>query len=290
MYISLSGYRVIIVKKKILTLAPTNGDILTGGLSAELRTSFNNFYEAHGTIDQKSFVILVPAYNEEDSIKLVIKKIPPQIQGRSTQTIVINDGSTDRTSKVALADGANVLEMPKNSGQGAALKAGYLLALENNVEYIGVVDADDQWDPSDFEYLLKPLLKNEATFSQGSRKLGSTEVGDPIRDLGVEVFTRLISFLLKTNVGDTSSGIRCYNSKVLKNVRLEQRQYQSSEILISALCNGEVLYEHPVKMSKRAAGVSKKAPNFRYGLYYLKAVLRTVIRDKYLAKLIASGK
>jgi glycosyltransferase involved in cell wall biosynthesis len=284
-----TGYRIIIVFDKLLSIEPTNQEIIATGVNQDLRTAFDQLIQDYGAIDSQSVIVLIPAYNEEGSVGEVIEQVPEVVLGLKTQIVVINDGSTDGTAAVARSKGALVLDMPTNSGQGAALKAGYLLALQNNVQYVAVVDGDGQWDPIDIEPLLAPLVKDEADFSQGSRKLGSTEVGDPVRDIGVSVFNRIISGLLGQEVGDTSSGIRCYKSEVLNKVRLEQRQYQSSEILISAILAGFKLYQHPVKMSKRTAGTSKKGPNWKYGLYYLKAVLQTTVRDKYICRIVKAA-
>ena len=196
-----TGYRIIIVFDKLLSIEPTNQEIIATGVNQDLRTAFDQLIQDYGAIDSQSVIVLIPAYNEEGSVGEVIEQVPEVVLGLKTQIVVINDGSTDGTAAVARSKGALVLDMPTNSGQGAALKAGYLLALQNNVQYVAVVDGDGQWDPIDIEPLLAPLVKDEADFSQGSRKLGSTEVGDPVRDIGVSVFNRIISGLLGQEVG-----------------------------------------------------------------------------------------
>lgn len=275
---------MFIVMQSMFKITPTNGELLKIGLPSELQQSFQKYHREFGNFDSL-VAVLIPAFNEEGSIAEVIARIPTSPCGLKTTIIVVNDGSSDRTSLVARSAGATILDMPANSGQGAALKAGYLLALQNGSEYIAVVDADGQWDPVDLENLIQPLLTGEADFTQGSRKLGSSEAGDRFRTVGVEFFSRLISFLLGVRIGDTSSGIRAYRKQVLEKVRLDQPQYQSSEILISAICSGARLYELPVTMSARSIGESKKAANWKYGIYYLRTVLVTTFRDKYLARL-----
>lgn len=270
--------------QRILKITQTNGDLLKFGLPHELQQSFRQYHEEFGHFDSR-VVVLIPAFNEEESIAKVIERIPASTCGIETKVIVVDDGSKDRTPEVARSAGATILEMPSNSGQGSALKAGYLIALQNGSEYIAVVDADGQWDPADLEDMISPLVEGKADFAQGSRKLGTSEVEDRFRNLGVEFFTRLITLLIGVSVGDTSSGYRAYKREVLEKVRLDQPQYQSPEILISAICSGARLYEHPVTMSARSAGESKKAANWKYGIYYLRAVLRTTLRDKYLARL-----
>ena len=272
--------------EKLFNVTPTNRELLKKGLPKDLSESFRKISMNKVEVPPNVILVLIPAFNEEGSVKDVILRIPRIACGLKTQVLVINDGSTDNTPSIAEAAGAMVLDMPRNSGQGAALKAGYLFALHNKTQFVAVVDADGQWDPSDLDAMMTPLIKGDADFAQGSRRLGTTEVQDRFRNLGVEFFTRLISLATHTPVGDTSSGYRAYNCEVLEKVRLHQRQYQSSEILISAICSGARLYEHPVAMSVRASGVSKKAANWKYGLMYLRAVLQTVIRDRYLVPLL----
>lgn len=266
-------------------LTPTNAEILEKGLPEELSDTFSNLSrDLHG-ISPHTIIVLIPAFNEEGSVKDVISRVPATVCGRLTKVLVINDGSTDNTSAIARSAGAAVMEMPKNSGQGAALQAGYLFALQNGTRFVAVVDGDGQWDPSDLSEMIAPLVNGDADFVQGSRQLGSTENEDRLRNLGVVFFARLVSLITGTKVGDTSSGYRAYNSEVLAKVRLSQKQYQSSEILISAICSGARLYEHPAKMSVRTAGVSKKASNWKYGILYFRAVIQTAVRDKYLSRM-----
>ncbi len=269
--------------ENFFNITPSNNALIQNGLPQDLLESFRKLTAGHGEISPTTILVLIPAFNEEGSIQDVISKVPATACGLNTQVLVIDDGSTDNTSRVAKSAGAAVLELPKNLGQGAALKAGYLFGLSNKNAYVAAVDGDGQWDPSDLDQLIAPIVSGDADFAQGSRRLGTTENRDRMRNLGVEFFTRLVSLITNTQVGDTSSGYRAYRSEILGMVRLSQRQYQSSEILISAICNGARLYEHPVKMSVRTAGASKKVSNWKYGIYYFRAVIQTAIRDRYLS-------
>lgn len=272
-----------IVLEKLIYRTPTNGEIVANANFGELSQPLLNFRESYPEALDSQILVLIPAFNEEGSIGEVVRRVPPKVCSMATTTIVINDGSLDNTAKTARSCGACVLQMPRNSGQGAALKAGYLLALQIGSQYVAVVDGDGQWDPQDIEPLIHPLVSGLADFSQGSRRLGKSEVGDRFRDLGVAFYSRLISLLVGTHVGDTSSGLRAYRREVLEKVRLAQNQYQSSEILISAICTGARLYEYPVTMSARTAGRSKKASNWKYGLLYLRATTQAVFRERVMA-------
>jgi glycosyltransferase involved in cell wall biosynthesis len=209
--------------------------------------------------------------------------MPDELDGSPPTVIVVSDGSRDETRSVALAHGALCCETPINRGQGAALRLGYLIALRLGADYIGVVDADGQWAPTGLVAGLSYLTSGEADFVQGSRVLGSTAVGDPVRDIGVKVFATLISRLTGVVVSDTSSGLRIFTTSLVGRLRLDQTQYQSSELLIAAAFAGARIREFPVDMTKRVAGQSKKATNLLYGWYYARAALRTYLRERWIA-------
>jgi glycosyltransferase involved in cell wall biosynthesis len=236
-------------------------------------------------VDKVHVLIVIPAYNEAEALPSVLRSMPAALDGVAPTILVVSDGSTDHTREVALANGALCCETPINRGQGAALRLGYLVALRLGATYIGVIDADGQWAPEGLATGLEYLVTGRADFVQGSRVLGSTDVGDPVRDLGVTVFATLISGLTGVKVTDTSSGLRLFSAALAGRLRLDQPQYQSSELLIAAAFGGARIHEFPVTMTKRVAGHSKKATNVLYGLYYLRAALRTYARERWIAPL-----
>jgi glycosyltransferase involved in cell wall biosynthesis len=227
-------------------------------------------------------LIIVPAYNEAGTIADLAHVLPSSVLGLQTNTVISVDGATDDTAQLAEAQRLRCAVAPVNRGQGAALRVGYEIGVLVGAKYIAIVDADGQWDPQSIEELVRPLVDDVADFTQGSRVLGSTHVGDPVRDLGVTVFARLVSLLTGHRVTDTSSGIRAFRTSLLEHIRLDEPQYQSSELLISALFAGARLLEFPVVLSKRQRGKSKKGNNLKYGANYSRVVLRTWIRERLL--------
>lgn len=225
-------------------------------------------------------VVVIPAFNEEEAIGAVLEAVPREACGLAVDTLVIDDGSSDGTAEVALAAGVYVAALDENSGQGSALRLGYSLAREHGAEYIVTLDADGQWDPGDVTTLLEPILADEADFVLGSRVLGRMETDDSFRHAGVRVFALLVRLLTGVRVTDTSSGVRAFRAGVTETVRQEEPQYQASELLVGAICQGYRVAERPVVMRKRAAGHSKKGHNVLYGLRYGRALLRTWWRDR----------
>ena len=224
--------------------------------------------------------IVIAAFNEADVIGQVVEALPAEICGLKTAVVVVSDGSKDKTAGVAKAHGALVADVPVNRGQGAALRLGYRLAREGGARYIVTTDADGQYNPAEMERVLAPVVAGEADFVTGSRKLGSQETNDPVRRLGTWVFAVTISLLTRQHVTDSSFGLRAMRAEVTGVVRLEQPQYQSSELLIAVLAHGFRVAEVPATIHKRQVGESKKGHNAIYGLKFAGVVLGTWWRER----------
>ena len=242
------------------------------------------FRKHHPDLRLAPVVVVIPAYNEEEAVGGVVDEIPRAAGGLAVDVLVVDDGSADRTTETSREHGAYVARLEENRGQGSACRVGYQLAREHGARYIVTVDADGQWNPSDIPRLLEPVVAGDADFVLGSRVLGGTARQDSIRRAGVHVFARLVSLLTGVRVTDTSSGVRAMLAEVTATVPQEQPQYQASELLIGAICQGYRVVERPVVMRKRAAGQSKKGSNLFYGLSYAKVILNTWWRARRLAK------
>jgi len=249
------------------------------------REALRAYLEALPADSRPRVVIVVPAYNEAEALPSVLARMPKELAGEAPLVVVVSDGSTDDTATVARAHGVTACESPINRGQGAALRLGYLIALALRAEVIAVVDADGQWDPSDLAGAVDLVVARKADFVQGSRVLGASEVGDPLRDVGVSFFGWLVSWMIGQRVTDTTSGLRVFSTRIAARLRLDQPQYQAGELLISVAYAGAAIAEFPVVMAKRFAGHSKKAHNALYGWFYLRAVVRTWLRERWLAPL-----
>ena len=224
--------------------------------------------------------IVIAAFNEADVIGRVIEALPATICGLKTAVVVVSDGSKDKTAAEARTQGALVCDVPVNRGQGAALHLGYRLAREGGAGYIVTTDADGQYNPAEMERVLAPVVAGEADFVTGSRKLGSQETNDLVRRLGTWVFAVTISVLTRQRITDSSFGLRAMRAEVTGAVRLEQSQYQSSELLIAVLAHGFRVVEVPATIHKRKVGESKKGHNAIYGLKFAGVVVGTWWRER----------
>jgi glycosyltransferase involved in cell wall biosynthesis len=227
------------------------------------------FTEAYGerAISLPPVAIVIAAYNEAGAIGPVVEALPAEVCGLVTATIVVADGCADGTAKEATTAGAMVCDVPVNRGQGAALRLGYRLARDGGAAYIVTTDADGQYNPAEIERVLAPVVAGEADFVTGSRRLGSQETTDVIRRAGVLFFAGSLSLLTGQAISDTTFGLRAMRAGVTGAVRLEQPQYQASELLIGVITHGYKVAEVPATIHRRRIGESKKGQNPLYGLH-----------------------
>jgi hypothetical protein len=222
--------------------------------------------------------VVIPAYNEADSVGDVIREIPPEVCGEPTAILVVDDGSGDDTSEEAAKAGAVVARHVINRGGGAALRTGYRLMAESGALVVVTLDADGQHLPSEMERLVKPVLDDEVDVAHGSRVLGEADPNTRSREFGIVFFNKLVSFITRTKVSDCSNGYRAVRTTVLPQLVLRQEQFHTSEFLIEAIKRGVPAMEVPVTVAKRTHGHSKKPAVTRYGLGFANAIVRTWLR------------
>jgi Glycosyl transferase family 2 len=222
--------------------------------------------------------VVVPAYNEEDSIGEVLPRIPHSVCGIETAVLVVDDGSRDRTGDIASAHGAAVARHVINRGGGAALRTGYRLMADSGASVVVTLDADGQHLPEEMSRLVAPVIDGEVDVAHGSRVIGHAEPSHFARELGIVFFNRMLSFITRTKVSDCSNGYRAVRASVLPQLVLRQEQFHTSEFMIEAIKRGVPAKEVPVTVVRRLHGHSKKPAVVRYGLGFANAIVRTWLR------------
>jgi glycosyltransferase involved in cell wall biosynthesis len=242
------------------------------------------FEDRYGKVEFPELVVVIAAYNEERGIGAVLDRMPktcPTPDGRELRlaTLVVIDGSTDRTAEIVDEHGAYACVAPVNRGQGSALRLGYHLAAEHGATYIVTTDADGQYDIDELPKLIRPVLTDEADFVTGSRRLGTGEYDSNVRWVGVRVFATLASILTRTKITDTSFGFRAMRAEVARGAVLTEPQYQASELLLGVMARGARMVEVPLSMRLRNNGASKKGGSITYGANYARVMITTWLRE-----------
>ncbi len=223
-------------------------------------------------------VTVSPAFNEAENVAAVIHRIPDQIDGFRVVSLVVSDGSEDRTAEVARRAGALVAELPIRRGGGLALRVGYDIALKLGADIVVTIDADGQHMPEEISVMIGPIVQGDADYVNGSRLLGTFEKESLVRHIGVHFFSRFITILTGRRITDPSSGYRAARADLLEQLVLEQDQFWTSEILIEALRHKAKVVEVPVTIEARKGGKSKKPKSLKYGYYFSKVIIQTWLR------------
>lgn len=242
-----------------------------------------DFTARHGDPSFAPVTIVIPSYGEAANIERVLAEIPDEILGLETSALVVVDGrhpdeEEGATARRVEAAGQYVAVAPVNRGQGAALRVAYRLAREGGARFIVSLDADGQYDPSEIGSLLEPILAGEADFVSGSRRLGSTEHYDAVRNAGVDVYARIISILTRHKITDPANGLRAMRAELTADVPLTEPQYQASELEVGAIMRGWRVTERPNTMRRRGSGKSKKQRNILYALHFGRVLTKSWLR------------
>ncbi len=222
----------------------------------------------------KKILAVIPAYNEEKNIVEVLQKLPKEVLGYKVEPLVADDGSSDDTKKKVQSLGFTVISNSVNRGQGGALKLGYLVAQKEQAEIVVTLDADGQHDPNEIKKVVEPIVKGEADFVNGSRRLGKQIGGGSARKIGNVLLNIIITVLLRRKITDCTSGFRAIRTDLLSKFDLREQQFQSSEPIVEAIRNGGRLKEVPITILERQSGMSKKPQDVIYGLKWLRALFK----------------
>ena len=226
----------------------------------------------------KKILIIIPAYNEEKTIKEIIERIPRKIDDYTTQVLVVDDGSDDTTADKAREAGATVFSHEKNKGLGVAFSTGILQALKLRPTVVVNIDADGQFDPLDIPQLVKPIIQNETDFVTGSRFLDKRAIPrmPKIKFLGNKAIAKIVSLLTGNKFYDVSCGFRAYSYETILKLNLFGGFTYTQETFLD-LCSKNVrTKEVSVNVKYFPDRRSKVAGNlWKYGINIITIIFRT---------------
>jgi glycosyltransferase involved in cell wall biosynthesis len=224
--------------------------------------------------ERTSCLAVVPAYNEAATIAGVVQSLHRKTP--ELDVLVIDDGSTDATGRLAEQCGAKVLRLPFNLGIGGAVQAGFKYAHENGYDYMVQVDGDGQHDPGEVAKLFDATAGAERVdMICGSRFATDTGYIAPIsRRTGIHLFAFLLSRLLRQPVTDPTSGFRLYNHRAIALfARDYPHDYPEVEAVLMLHHHRLTMREVPVVMLQRGGGNSSIGGSGKSFYYMVKVLL-----------------
>ena len=179
-------------------------------------------------------IIQIPCYNEESTLPLTFAEFPKIIEGiDKIETQIIDDGSTDHTSKVAKEIGVDhIIKLNKNKGLGFAFKIGAENAIKHGADVLVNTDGDNQYKGSYIKNLVKPIIENQADLVIGCRSIKDHQEFSFIKKILQIVGSFVVRKLSKTKIKDTSSGFRAYSQEALLNLNIHSNYSYCLESLI----------------------------------------------------------
>lgn len=202
-------------------------------------------------------LIVIPAYNEGESIKKVILDIR---KNTDFDILVINDASKDNTEEVLRECKANYISNLFNMGYALSLQTGIKYAERNGYTHVIQMDADGQHLASEANKIYQYAKEHEKVdIVIGSRFLKNTQYeGSRLRRMGTKIFELMIRMFCHKKITDPMSGFQCLNRRVIHEYANADYypEYPDANLLIEMLCKGYKIAEVPVKMAKREHGES----------------------------------
>lgn len=198
-------------------------------------------------------IITIPAYNEERTIGKVIKDTKRVLNSTKYKykILVIDDGSRDKTAKIAKNQGAIIVSHPMNYGLAEAFKTGMQKCLELKADIIVNIDADGQYKTEELPRLIQEVEKGY-DLVLGSRFRGHIESMPLIKRFGNKIFSRVISKTIGQKITDGQTGFRAFTKEVAKLPITSNHTYTQEQIVRASKTKFRIK-EIPIYFAKRGA-------------------------------------
>ena len=217
----------------------------------------------------KKLSIIIPVYNEKDTILEILKRVENVDLPLEKEIIIIDDCSVDGTKEILkkLEGQYKILYHSKNQGKGAVLRTGFKQA---SGDFTLIQDADLEYDPQEYHQLLKPLIQNKTDIVYGSRNLKDNPRFKKSYYWGVLFISWLTNILYGSKLTDVYTCYKVFKTPILKKMDLESNGFEfEEEITVKALKKKYRILEIPINYCPRSFIEGKKI-NWRDGI---KAIL-----------------
>ncbi len=195
-------------------------------------------------------IIQIPCFNEESTLLTTLNALPKKIQDiDEIEVLVIDDGSEDKSAKIAADWGASVLEIKPNRGLANAFRSGIAEALRLGADIIVNTDADNQYCADDIEKLVKPILVGKADIVIGARDIYSIKEFSPMKKLFQKIGSAALRLLSSAPVEDAPSGFRAFSKQAAIRLNVFDNYTYTMETLLQAGAKGLKIVSVPVRVN-----------------------------------------
>jgi glycosyltransferase involved in cell wall biosynthesis len=197
-------------------------------------------------------IIQIPCYNEEETLPIALAALPREVAGfDAVEWLIIDDGCTDRTVEVALANGVDhVVTMKRNSGLAKVFMAGIDSCLRLGADVIVNTDADNQYCADDIPLLVEPLLAGRADYVIGARPIWDIPHFSPIKKLLQKLGSWAVRVASNTEVPDAPSGFRAMTRATALRLNVLSEYTYTIETIIQAGRAGMAIESVPIRVNE----------------------------------------
>ena len=202
--------------------------------------------------------VIIPAYNEKNTIREILKRVRQQQMHK--EIIIVDDYSTDGTREILLNENGldlKIIMHPENLGKGCAIRT----ALDHVTSDIVIIqDADLEYDPNDYEKLIRPIIQRKADVVYGSRRLNNSNERSYYRYyFGGVALTILTNILFRSNITDEPTCYKAIRTEILRKLNLKAKRFEfCPEVTAKVLKRGYQIHEVPISYYPRHFQDGKK--------------------------------
>lgn len=221
-------------------------------------------------------IIQIPCLNEEESLPQTLRDLPRHIEGVDViETLIIDDGSTDRTSEVARENGVDhIIRLTRKKGLAKVFHTGLDAALKRGADIIVNTDADGQYKGEDIPRLVRPILEGKADIVIGNRDIENVKQFSWIKKRLQRIGSMVVRQLSGADVPDATTGFRAYNREAALRLNIISEYTYTLESIIQAEHKGLAIGNITIATNP----VDRKSRLFRSVPEYIKHSLATMVR------------
>jgi len=227
-------------------------------------------------------IIQIPCYNEAETLAIALRALPREVEGfEKVEWLIINDGSTDDTIKIAKECGVDyVVDFKYNQGLAKGFMAGIKECLKQGADVIVNTDADNQYEADDIPKLTKPITEGKAEYVIGARPISQTEHFSPAKKFLQKLGSWVVRKASKTDIPDAPSGFRAISRACAMQLNVYNNYTYTLETIIQAGQKNMAITSVPIRTNEdlRPSKLLSSIPN------YIKKSVVTIIRVSVVYK------